>query len=204
VSWSSYYSDSEGSCDSEDWSNDDEHHRNKSHLTVYSHLHWSISSLLIINAPVMIFQKESDISSVGCDVMSFHSVFTLLSGAQECYRDRTSDGGQSAHGQRSKVTPGYPRNCVCREEKCLWSCDSVATHSRENIGVCVCVRLPSVLWVALMITGFATLTSCVIRLRQKRHQPLSCVCVCVCVCRSGVTVMSRWGVTQVKMCVWVR
>jgi len=27
----------EGSCDTEDWSNDDENHRNKLHFTVYSH-----------------------------------------------------------------------------------------------------------------------------------------------------------------------
>jgi len=28
---------SEGSCDTEDWSNDAENHRNKLHFTIYSH-----------------------------------------------------------------------------------------------------------------------------------------------------------------------
>lgn len=46
-----------------------------------------------------------------------------------------------------------------------------------------------------MITGFAPLTSCVIRLRLNRHQPSACLCVCLSA-RSGVTEPFRWGVTH--------
>jgi len=49
----------EGSCDTEDWSNDAEDHRNKLHFTVYSHREQMIYTIIIFHNLYCIFNQIS-------------------------------------------------------------------------------------------------------------------------------------------------
>jgi len=49
---------SEGSCDTEDWSNDAGHHRNKLHFTVYSHREQMIYTRIIFHIFTVFFIKS--------------------------------------------------------------------------------------------------------------------------------------------------